>query len=61
MYKKSCLDTALGTHTNTQCLHIAKAIHSQSGTSFMRIALKERIDIDNERQKIIDANYIYHT
>ena len=41
------------THTNTQSLDLTKAIHSQSGTSFMSIALKERMSIDNEeRQKL---------
>ena len=44
-------------HTKTQSLDLTKAIHSQSGTSFMSIALKERISIDNEgRQKHKDAN-----
>ena len=36
------------THANTQSLDLTKAIYSQSGTSFMMIALKGRISIYNE-------------
>ena len=42
----------------TQSLDLAKAIHSQSGTSLIRNSLKERIRVNNEKTRRPRYNFV---